>query len=264
MNIFVINKKKIYVLIFLTIIFFLVIYIFFNNYLKNSLQVSNDVNNNLQTSLDALFNSKEKVAYLTFDDGPTKSATPKILDILKEEDVKASFFVIGKYVKNHPDIVKRAYNEGHYIANHGYNHNNSILYKNNESFLSEIKNTDIEISKAIGIDNYCSHIFRFPNGYSSAIYKSQKKEAFKLLHSIDYAYIDWNCLNKDSELHYNKNQLLNNFKKSSKNKNTLIVLMHDTTDVSDSSSVLKDTILYLKNQGYIFRNFYDLKYDIRI
>ncbi len=264
MNIFVINKKKIYVLIFLTIIFFLVIYIFFNNYLKNSLQVSNDVNNNLQTSLDALFNSKEKVAYLTFDDGPTKSATPKILDILKEEDVKASFFVIGKYVKNHPDIVKRAYNEGHYIANHGYNHNNSILYKNNESFLSEIKNTDIEISKAIGIDNYSSHIFRFPNGYSSAIYKNQKKEAVKLLHSIDYAYIDWNCLNKDSELHYNRNQLLNNFKKSSKNKNTLIILMHDTTDVSDSSSVLKDTILYLKNQGYIFRNFYDLKYDIRI
>lgn len=264
MNIFVINKKKIYVLIFLTIIFFLVIYIFFNNYLKNSLQVSNDVNNNLQTSLDALFNSKEKVAYLTFDDGPTKSATPKILDILKEEDVKASFFVIGKYVKNHPDIVKRTYNEGHYIANHGYNHNNSVLYKNNESFLNEIRNTDIEISKAIGIDNYSSHIFRFPNGYSSAIYKNQKKEAVKLLHSIDYAYIDWNCLNKDSELHYNRNQLLNNFKKSSKNKNTLIILMHDTTDVSDSSSVLKDTILYLKNQGYIFRNFYDLKYDIRI
>ena len=264
MNIFIINKKKIYILIFLIIIFFIVLYIFFNNYLKNSLQVSNDVNNNLQTSLDALFNSKEKVAYLTFDDGPTKSATPKILDILKEEDVKASFFVIGKYVKNHPDIVKRAYNEGHYIANHGYNHNNSILYKNNESFLSEIKNTDIEISKAIGIDNYSSHIFRFPNGYSSAIYKNQKKEAVKLLHSIDYAYIDWNCLNKDSELHYNRNQLLNNFKKSSKNKNTLIILMHDTTDVSDSSSVLKDTILYLKNQGYIFRNFYDLKYDIRI
>ena len=147
MNIFVINKKKIYVLIFLTIIFFLVIYIFFNNYLKNSLQVSNDVNNNLQTSLDALFNSKEKVAYLTFDDGPTKSATPKILDILKEEDVKASFFVIGKYVKNHPDIVKRAYNEGHYIANHGYNHNNSILYKNNPYFFIEKKKDIVTLSK---------------------------------------------------------------------------------------------------------------------
>ncbi len=257
MNIFIINKKKIYILIFLIIIFFIVLYIFFNKYLKNSIQASSDVNNDLQTSLDALFNSKEKVAYLTFDDGPTKSATPKILDILKEEDVKASFFVIGKYVKNHPYIVKRAYKEGHYIANHGYNHNNSILYKNNESFLNEIRNTDIEISKAIGIDNYCSHIFRFPNGYSSSIYKSQKKEAVKLLHSIDYAYIDWNCLNKDSEIHYSKNQLLNNFKKSSKNKDTLIVLMHDTTDVSDSSSVLKDTILYLKNQGYIFKNFYN-------
>ena len=263
MRIFLITKRMVYTAV-IFLLFIFIIYVFHNNFFSFSIQVDSSTNSELQTILDNLFNETEKVAYLTFDDGPTKSATPKILYILKEEDVKASFFVIGKYVKNHPDIVKRTYNEGHYIANHGYNHNNSALYKNNESFLNEIKNTDIEISKAIGIDNYCSHIFRFPNGYSSAIYKSQKKEAVKLLHSIDYAYIDWNCLNKDSELHYNKNQLLNNFKKSSKNKNTLIVLMHDTTDVSDSSSVLKDTILYLKNQGYIFRNFYDLKYDIRI
>ena len=260
MNILLITKRKIYAIIIFLFLFFIIIsYFIYTNFFNCSIQVDSSQDSELQFILDGLFNSKEKVAYLTFDDGPTKSATPKILDILKEENVKASFFVIGKYVKNHPDIVKRAYSEGHYIANHGYSHNNSILYKNNESFLSEIKNTDIEISKAIGIDNYCSHIFRFPNGYSSAIYKRQKKEAVRLLHSIDYAYIDWNCLNRDSELHYSKNQLLNNFKKSSKNKDTLVVLMHDTTDVSNSSSVLKDTILYLKNQGYTFKNFYDLK-----
>jgi len=97
----------------------------------------------------SLSKSEQKIAYLTFDDGPTLKATPKILDILKEENVVATFFVVGKHVKENPELVKRAYDEGHFIANHGYNHNNSKLYKNDDSFINEIKNTDIEIGKAI-------------------------------------------------------------------------------------------------------------------
>lgn len=97
----------------------------------------------------SLSKSKQKIAYLTFDDGPTLKATPKILDILKEENVVATFFVVGKHVKENPELVKRAYDEGHFIANHGYNHNNSKLYKNDDSFINEIKNTDIEIGNAI-------------------------------------------------------------------------------------------------------------------
>lgn len=97
----------------------------------------------------SLSKSEQKIAYLTFDDGPTLKATPKILDILKEEDVVATFFVVGKHVKENPELVKRAYDEGHFIANHGYNHNNSKLYKNDDSFIHEIKNTDIEIGNAI-------------------------------------------------------------------------------------------------------------------
>lgn len=97
----------------------------------------------------SLSKSEQKIAYLTFDDGPTLKATPKILDILKEEDVVATFFVVGKHVKENPELAKRAYDEGHFIANHGYNHNNSKLYKNDDSFINEIKNTDIEIGNAI-------------------------------------------------------------------------------------------------------------------
>ena len=85
---------------------------------------------------------EEKRVFLTFDDGPSKGATPKVLDILKEEDVKATFFVIGKYVEERPELVKRAYDEGHYIANHGYDHSNKTLYKSEESFINEIKKTD--------------------------------------------------------------------------------------------------------------------------
>lgn len=72
--------------------------------------------------------------------------------------------------------------------------------------------------------------------------KSKKQKAVLLLSKMNYTYIDWNCLNNDSMKKYTKEQLLNNLKKSSKNKNTLVVLMHDTKDVSDSSAVLEDSI----------------------
>lgn len=202
--------------------------------------------------------NKEKVAYLTFDDGPTITVTSKILDILKAENVKATFFVIGKYVDRHPEIVKREYEEGHYIANHGYDHDNSILYKSNESFKNEVEKTDIAIGKAIGVEDYCSHIFRFPNGFMSPANKSRKKEVLKVLEEMQYTYVDWNCLNNDSVKKYSKQQLLNNLKKTAKNKGSLVVLMHDTKDVNDSSTILKESIDYLKSEGYEFKNFYDL------
>lgn len=232
-------------------------YNFFHNF-ETKTTNSNIISNEFIDKIQNLTNGNEKVAYLTFDDGPSTSVTPKILDILKQENIKASFFVIGKLVEKHPEIVKRAYEEGHYIANHGYSHNNSVLYKNSESFINEIKKTDLAIGKAIGIEDYCSHIFRFPNGFMSLLYKSQKKKVVSFLANMNYAYIDWNCLNKDSEKKYTNTQLLNNLKQSCKNKNTLVVLMHDTKDVNDSSSVLKDSIDFLKGQGYVFKNFYEL------
>ena len=217
-----------------------------------------EVSENFIEKIKNLTNGDEKIAYLTFDDGPTTTITPKILDILKEENIKATFFVIGKSVDANPEIVKRAYEEGHYIANHTYNHNNSTLYQSSESFIEEVKKTDLAIGNAIGIENYCSHLFRFPNGFMAPLYKTQKEKAVSLLTEMGYAYIDWNCLNNDSMQKYSTSQLLNNLIESSKNKNTLVVLMHDTKDVSDSSLVLKDSISYLRSQGYEFRNFYDL------
>ena len=102
-----------------------------------------------QSKIDSLYKGTEKVAYLTFDDGPTKTATPIILDILKEEKVPATFFVIGSRVEEFPNIVKRAYEEGHFIANHSYSHQNAKLYQNKVSFLNEIQKTDEAIAKAI-------------------------------------------------------------------------------------------------------------------
>ncbi|MCI9177214.1 MAG: polysaccharide deacetylase [Clostridia bacterium] len=252
MKIWILSKRKLY-FYFLPIFFSVFLFSFFSY--STSILVSSNSYTNFLNKVNTLTSKNEKIAYLTFDDGPNPAVTPKVLDILKEENVKATFFVIGKSVETYPDIVKRAYQEGHYIANHGYSHNNSILYKN---FVSEITKTDEAISKAIDKKNYCAHVFRFPNGFMSPIYKKEKKEAILQLAKIDYTYIDWNCLNNDSVKKYTPNELLENLKKSCKNKNTLVILMHDTKDVSNSSLALQDSILYLKSQGYTFQNFYDL------
>ncbi len=256
MHIFIFRKKFLLLCILSIIILFALIFIF---YIQTSEYIftSSDLEFNMQEKINNLTKNNEKIAYLTFDDGPTLKATGKILDILKEEDVKATFFVIGKYVKKHPELVKRAYSEGHYIANHGYNHNNQQLYSSTNNFISEIKNTDLEIGNAIEIPDYKSYVFRFPNGYMSPMYKSQKKKSAEALNKMGYIYVDWNCLNKDSEKKISSYQLFLNLKNSAKNKGTLIILMHDTCDVNNTPAVLKDSIEYLKNQGYIFHNFYD-------
>ena len=257
MKVYFINKKIILWLMFLIFIL-LLSYIYFSIFQTlNTISEVNSSSNNLYNTIVELY-SNEKIAFLTFDDGPNILVTPKVLDILKEENVKASFFVIGKCVDSHPEITKRAYDEGHYIANHGYSHNNNLLYKSSDSFLTEVKKTDLAIGNAIGVPDYCSHLFRFPNGFMSPSNKSKKKEAVKLLQNIDFNYIDWNCLNNDSVKKYSSSQLLNNLIKSSKNKDVLVILMHDTKDVSNSSLVLKDSIKYLKGKGYVFKNFYDI------
>lgn len=231
-------------------------YTYILNYSPNAPTSNNNEYSFFSSQIKNIYNSDEKLAFLTFDDGPSKNITPKVLDILKEEDVKATFFVVGKQVQEYPEITKRAFEEGHYIANHGYSHNNFKLYSNSQSFIDEITKTDIAIGEAIGLPDYCSHLFRFPNGFMASMYKKQKREALPILEKLNYTYLDWNCLNNDSMKKYSSMQLLNNLKKSAKDKSVLVILMHDTSDVSNSSLVLKDSISYLKSQGYTFDNFY--------
>lgn len=253
MNVLIIKKEKVFYLsiLFVFLISFYSFCSFKNRVLETSITITSE------NDLQILLNSDYKIAYLTFDDGPTEKMTPKILDILDEEEIPATFFVVGKHVKEHPELVLRAYKAGHYIANHTYSHNNDKIYQSTESFINEVKSTDIAISEALGIENYCSHVFRFPEGYMTNKYKTQKQNGLSALKELNYVYVDWNCLNKDSETKYSNNQLINNLIKSSQNKTSLVVLMHDTGDVNNTNEVLKASIEYLKNKGYEFRNFYD-------
>ena len=103
----------------------------------------------------------ESTVYLTFDDGPDDKITPQILDILKAEGVKATFYVCGNMVEANPEVLKRIFNEGHAIGNHSYNHRYDELYKSPWSFMEQIIKTDTAIKDVIGVRPF---IIRAPGG----------------------------------------------------------------------------------------------------
>lgn len=131
---------------------------------KNS-ESKKEIEEETKGKTNNIYDKNSKIAYLTFDDGPSQAVTPLILDLLKEENIKATFFVLGSNVKRNPDLVKRAYQEGHYIANHGYSHDYKKIYKNAKSVLEEFNKTEKQIQKAIESNEYSSHLFRFPGRF---------------------------------------------------------------------------------------------------
>lgn len=225
---------------------------------ENEANIEKDNKVNNIDKINNIYNKETKIAYLTFDDGPSQAVTPLILDVLKEENIKATFFVLGTNVKQNSEILRREYQEGHYIANHGYTHNYSKIYKNSDTVLEEYNKTEKAIQEAIGNEEYSSNLFRFPGGYTGGKYATIKKKAGELLKENNIAYIDWNVLTKDAEGANTKEKILSNLKKYSKDKGNIVVLMHDASSKILTYETLKDVINYLKEQGYTFDNFYSI------
>ena len=205
-----------------------------------------------------IYNSNYKRVFLTFDDGPSKSVTIPILDILKENNVKATFFVLGSNAERYPEIVKRAYQEGHYIANHSFTHVYANIYASPQNVLDEYNRTEIAIKNAIGNQNYNSRLFRFPGGTSGGKYANTKKDAVNLLNQNNVAHLDWNALTADAAGLENVDEMLKYVEKTIGNKNSVVILMHDTGIKKGTSELLPRLIQMLKEKGYVFENIYDL------
>ena len=204
-----------------------------------------------------LYHSTEKVAYLTFDDGPSKTVTPLLLDLLKQENIKVTFFVLGSRAQLYPDLIRREYEEGHYIANHGYSHIYGTIYENSQTVLDEYNRTRDIIKEILGND-YEGHLFRFPGGSTGGRYKEIKQEAKKLLDENGIACVDWNSLSSDAAGAKTKEELIQNTKDTVGQKNTVVILMHDAGDKILTYEALPDIIAYLREQGYTFKNFYSI------
>lgn len=200
----------------------------------------------------------EKRVFLTFDDGPSKSVTPLILDLLKQENVKATFFVLGNNTKYNPDLVKREFDEGHYIANHGYTHKYSTVYASPEATLEEYNFTQQAIRDALGNQNYKSKVFRFPGGSNGGYYHTAKQNSKAYLRENGIVHLDWNCLSKDAEGANSKEALMQNVIDTMGDKDSVVILMHDASDKILTYEMLPDLISYLREKGYKFQTIYDL------
>lgn len=189
-----------------------------------------------------------KVAYLTFDDGPSTNITPQVLDILDEYDVKATFFVIGQLAESYPDILKRIDREGHAIGNHSYSHNYSHIYKDIDNFMKEIHLTEKAFKNILGED-YENNLIRFPGGS----FGPNKAPFREKVTAAGYNFYDWNSLNGDAEgRSISKNRLVERFKETSNGKEELVILMHDMGGKQTTVDALPQIIEYLQGNGYEF------------
>ncbi len=232
-------RKSFYIKI-LSVIFIVLVCIvlFFNRYVYKGFGMQEDIIRSGPREF--------KYITITFDDGPHPVYTPQVLDILKEKEVEATFFLVGKYVEKYPDIVKRMINEGHTIGNHTYSHRSLIpLSVSNTDF--EILETDKVIERITGEK---PTLFRPPRG----VYSDYSRD---LLLENRYTMVLWDVSSQDwRELRYNNivGNIINNVQNGS------IILFHDSGDIFTSSGgnrtntvkALPLVIDQLRARGYEF------------
>ena len=209
-------------------------------------------------NMNHIYSSDTKRVFLTFDDGPS-SNTNQILDILNERGIKATFFVLGSNVEKKPEVVKRMYDEGHFIANHGYSHVYETIYQSPQAVLDEYNKCNQLVREAIGEQEYNSHLFRFPGGLAGGKYADIKNQANDLLSQNNIVHVDWNALNGDSEttsptIEYEMQRI----QETVGDKQSVVILMHDAQAKKVTVEALPGIIDYLKGQGYEFKNFYEI------
>lgn len=202
----------------------------------------------------------KKIAYLTFDDGPSTEVTQQILETLKVNNTKATFFVLGSNVEKsdtQKELLKEMVMEGHAIGNHGYCHDYSVLYPGRvadpTAFINDMKKSENVMKSVLGED-FSTNVIRLPGGHMSW----NTKALDPVLEQNGYSYIDWNTLNGDAESNGRTvEQLVSRLKGSvsdlAGNDDVLVVLMHDTNAKETTAQSLQQIIDYLKSLGYEFR-----------
>lgn len=186
--------------------------------------------------------------YLTFDDGPNEGTTNVILDILKEEDVKATFFVTN----NGPDeLIKREHDEGHTVALHTSTHNYSVVYASDDSFYQDLKAVQDRVKRITG---ETSKIIRFPGGSSNTVSKKYSPGIMSRLTKSTlekgYKYYDWNISSGDAGETKEASGVYNNVIRRLKKEKANMVLMHDIK--SYTRDAIRSIIKFGKENGYKF------------
>ena len=189
-----------------------------------------------------------KTIYLTFDDGPSDRVTPKILDVLKEENLKATFFIIGKNAETRKYLIKREIEEGHTVAVHTYSHEYKNIYASPDKLLEDIDKCNAVIKE---ISGKTSTLYRFPGGsygLSTSLINAVTEHGMR--------YIDWNASTRDAEFVNPKPaQLVKASVTTPSNSDFIVLLAHDSTTKTATAEALKDIIKYYRNLDYTFSAF---------
>lgn len=244
------------------IIIFLIIFLSISNISTYSSIFSHINIENASENTDYKKNNideEKKIVYLTFDDGPSKN-TELILDILKENNVHATFFIISPYIEPHIEFIKRAYEEGNAIGNHTADHEFKYVYTCGESFFKSFNKQQEFIREVTG--NQCT-IFRFPGGSHNTIVKNSRGKDFtknitSKLNEMGVNVYDWNVDSGDAKgNNIPASTLIQNVSRELKDKNgnyknPAIILMHDCMTKNTTVEALPGIIKLLKDAGYDF------------
>lgn len=192
-----------------------------------------------------------KVVYLTFDDGPSYN-TEKVLDILKENKVKATFFVTGNG-QNYNHLITRAYNEGHTIGLHTYSHNYEYVYSSTENYFNDLNQISDMVYQLTGNR---STVIRFPGGSSNTVSKNYKEgimsELSQLVQSKGYQYYDWNVSSGDAAGHgIAAESIIEQSNAGTGDK--IMLLFHDAYGKDTTVEALDKVIKHYKKEGYVFK-----------
>lgn len=213
---------------------------------KDSLQVStNTQSRNIKEEL-----VNKKVAYLTFDDGPSV-LTEEYLRVLDEENVKATFFLIGQQVDGElVDVVKKQVQQGHEIGLHSYSHKADEIYVSKEAYCEDLEKTKLCLSKKINIE---PKLFRFPWGSANSFIRNYKDEVIREMKEDGLEYADWNVSGEDAVGYPSVYSILTNIQKDYLKYNEPVLLLHDSASCRATLEALPSIIKELKEQGYSFQ-----------
>ncbi len=190
---------------------------------------------------------EKKEVYLTFEDGPSMN-TEKILDVLKKEKVKATFFVTGKEDEYSEKIYKRIVREGHTLAMHSYSHNVNEIYRSKKSFEKDLE----QISKLLhNVTGTFSTIYRFPGGSSTTVGKEDMEVLMEVLDEKGITYYDWNVISPDvTNPNVSKKEVIRQIMENVEGFDTAIVLMNDAINHPMTVKALPKLLQNMKENGY--------------
>lgn len=165
-----------------------------------------------------------KTMYLTFDDGPSEENTARVLDILKERNIKATFFLVGENVRKHPEMARRIVEEGHVIGIHSDTHNYENIYESVESFMQDLETARQTIYEVTGVD---TTLVRFPGGSINAYNKELSEFIIEEITKQGYIYFDWNASLEDAVEKAAPEKLVANGVETTLGRKKVVMLAHD-------------------------------------